>query len=170
MDECGVQIGVAKNQYVYTKHSKQVIILGFYQQLIPNAVRQIFIPHSNNYEQVSLVKAISTGSVAITLIIIVKAVTILESWIMDLPDNYLMHKSKTGYSNDEISLDWIKHFNKMTQEQAKGKWRLLLMDRYESHFTREFIEYTTSNKIQLQALSLYTTHFLQPLDVGVSSH
>ena len=101
--------------------------------------------------------------------IIVKAATILESWIMDLPDNSLMHKTETRYSNNETSLDWIKHFNKMTQEQAKSKWRLLLMDGYGSHFTRDFIEPTTSNKIQLWALPLHTTHFLQPLRCGLFS-
>jgi hypothetical protein len=34
---------------------------------------------------------------------------------MDLLDDYLIYKSETGYSNnDETSLDWIKHFNKIT--------------------------------------------------------
>lgn len=40
MDECGVWIGVVKNQYVYTKHGKQVIILKFYYQLISNIVHR----------------------------------------------------------------------------------------------------------------------------------
>jgi hypothetical protein len=40
MDECGVRIGVAKNQYVYTKYGKQVIILEFYYQLISNIVHR----------------------------------------------------------------------------------------------------------------------------------
>lgn len=74
----------------------------------------IFIPYLNNREQVSLVEAISASGVAIAPMIIVKAATILEGWIMDLPDDYLMHKSETGYSNNETSLDWIKHFNKIT--------------------------------------------------------
>ena len=73
--------------------------------MIPNAIQQIFIPYLNNYKQVSLIEAISANSVAITSIIIVKAATILEGWIMDLLDNYLMHKSETGYNNDETSLD-----------------------------------------------------------------
>jgi len=46
--------------------------------------------------------------------IIVKAATILEGWIMDLLDDYLIYKSETRYNNDEISLDWIKYFNKIT--------------------------------------------------------
>ncbi|XTI93600.1 hypothetical protein V2W45_1472924 [Cenococcum geophilum] len=53
----------------------------------------IFIPYLNNRD-----------GVAIAPMVI----------IIDLPDDYLMHKSETGYNNDETSLDWIKHFNKIT--------------------------------------------------------
>ncbi|XTI88020.1 hypothetical protein V2W45_1235910, partial [Cenococcum geophilum] len=74
--------------YVYTKHGKQ-----------------IFIPYLNNRKQVSLVEAILASSVAITPIIIVKAATILEGWIIDLLDNYLIYKSETRYSNNKTSLD-----------------------------------------------------------------
>ncbi|OCK91657.1 uncharacterized protein K441DRAFT_573763, partial [Cenococcum geophilum 1.58] len=65
----------------------------------------IFIPYLNNRKQVSLVEAILASSVAITPIIIVKAATILEGWIIDLLDNYLIYKSETRYSNNKTSLD-----------------------------------------------------------------
>ena len=66
MDKYKVRIGFTKNQYIYTKYGKQVIILGFYQQLIPNAIRQVFIPYLNNRKQVSLVETILASSIAIT--------------------------------------------------------------------------------------------------------
>ncbi|KAF2177060.1 DDE-domain-containing protein, partial [Zopfia rhizophila CBS 207.26] len=149
MDETGCRIGVAKNQYVYTKHGKTV-----------------FIPHSNNRELMTLVEACSANGEIIDPMIIIKASTILERWVMDLPDDYLIHKSDSGYSNDETSLDWIKHFNKMTKHKTKGTWRLLILDGYGSHHTREFIRYAARNRIQLFALPPHTTHFLQVLDVG----
>jgi hypothetical protein len=32
-------------------------------------------------------------------------------WYTKLPDNYLVGVSETGYSNDELSIDWLKHFD-----------------------------------------------------------
>ena len=149
MDECGVRIGVAKNQYVYTKHGKEILI-----------------PHANNREQISLVECCSADGRVIDPMLIIKASTILEHWVIDLPPKYLLHKSNSGYSNDQTSLDWIKHFDKMTRDQTKGVWRLLFLDGYGSHYTKEFCEYAESKKIQLIGLPPHTTHLLQPLDVG----
>jgi hypothetical protein len=43
---------------------------------------------------------------------------------------------------------------------------MLLMDNYLSHLTWQFIQYALSRKIVLVALPPYSTHKLQPLDVG----
>jgi hypothetical protein len=149
MDECGVRVGVSKSQYVYTKHGKQILI-----------------PHANNREQISLVECCSADGRVIDPMLIIKASTIFEHWIVDLPPKYLIHTSDSGYSNDQTSLDWIKHFDRMTENQTKGVWRLLFLDGYGSHYTKEFCEYAESKKIQLIGLPPHTTHLLQPLDVG----
>jgi len=98
--------------------------------------------------------------------VIVKAASIFENWILDLPPKYLIVPTESGYSNDEVSLQWIKHFDRMTRVQTKGVWRLLLLDGYGSHHTREFLQYAEEHKIQVFALPPHTTHILQPLDVG----
>jgi hypothetical protein len=61
MDETGCRIGIATNQYVYTKNR-----------------RQIFILSANNRELVTLVECISSDSAAIAPIVIVKAATLIE--------------------------------------------------------------------------------------------
>jgi hypothetical protein len=61
MDETGCRIGVAINQYVYSRNG-----------------RQIFIPNANNRELVTLVEAISSDGFAITPMVIVKAATVIE--------------------------------------------------------------------------------------------
>ena len=43
---------------------------------------------------------------------------------------------------------------------------MLLIDKYLSHLTQQFIQYTPSRKIILVALLPYLTHKLQPLDIG----
>jgi len=98
--------------------------------------------------------------------IIIKSSTILEKWIDDLPDQYLIGISDSGYSNDELSFEWIKHFNLQSRRKLRGVWRVLLLDGYGSHHTREFIQYAWENQILLFTLPPHTTHFLQVLDVG----
>ncbi|KAF1994311.1 CENP-B protein, partial [Amniculicola lignicola CBS 123094] len=149
MDETGYQIGVASNQYVYTQRGQQV-----------------FIPNANNRELVTLVECISTNGASITPIVIVKAQSVMEHWISNQLDNYLISVSDSGYTNDSLALDWLKHFEKMTRRRQVGAWRLLLVDGHGSHDTKQFAEFAEKYKIQLFALPPHTTYILQPLDVG----
>jgi hypothetical protein len=97
MDETGCCIGVAKNQYVYMRNKRTVIM-----------------PSANNHELITLVECVNATGNVIEPVIIIKAATLLENWVADMPDKYLIHKTESGYSTDETALDWLKHFNKMT--------------------------------------------------------
>ncbi len=85
----------------------------------------------------------------------------------DLGDDVLITISDTGYSNDWISLRWLKHFNRFSQKHQKGARRLLVMNGYGSHHTSEFLSYCEDHKIIPFGLPSHTTHLLQPLDVCV---
>jgi hypothetical protein len=98
--------------------------------------------------------------------VIVKATTMMEHWVTDLPNGYLIAVSETGYSNDSLALAWLKHFNTMTSKRTKGVWRLHLVDGHASHATKEFITYALDNHIQIYSLPPHTPHILQPLYVG----
>jgi hypothetical protein len=50
-----------------------------------------------------------------------------------------------------------------------GKRRLLLLDGHGSYLTARFIAFCIDKTIDLVVLPLYTSHILQPLDVGVFS-
>lgn len=101
--------------------------------------------------------------------IIVPGTVVQERWITEtgLANDTLISVTESGYSNDEISLDWIKHFENQTRARTKGTKRLLLLDGYGSHCTREFIEFCDSHRIILYCLIPHTTGKIQPLDVGV---
>ncbi len=79
----------------------------------------------------------------------------------------ILSTADTGYSNDWLSLEWLKHFDKHSAKTQKGAYRLLLMDGYGSHHTCEFIEYCDQVKIISFGLSAHTTHLLQSLDVMI---
>lgn len=42
-------------------------------------------------------------------------------------------KSESGYLNDELMMEYIKHFDNATNNRRAGKWRLLLFDGLSSH-------------------------------------
>ncbi|KAF1992971.1 DDE-domain-containing protein [Amniculicola lignicola CBS 123094] len=98
--------------------------------------------------------------------VIVKAQSIMEHWISDLPDDYLISVSDSGYTNNSLTLDWLKHFEKITRRRQVGAWQLLLVDGHGSHNTKQFAEFAEKYKIQLFTLPPHTTYILQPLNVG----
>ncbi|EOA82664.1 uncharacterized protein SETTUDRAFT_83600, partial [Exserohilum turcica Et28A] len=149
MDETGIRIGISKRQAVYTQHGRDVLM-----------------PTSNNRELVSLVECISASGHSIAPMIIVKGKSILDYWATDLPDDYFINTTSSGYSTDLTAFHWIQHFEKQTKARTKGLWRLLLLDGHGSHNTREFLEYCELHRILAVALPPHTTHLLQPLDVG----
>lgn len=120
----------------------------------------------NNRELNTLIECVCSTGFAIEPMVIIKAATIVEQWVVDLPDNYLIAISGSGYSNDQLALAWLKRFDRRTKQRSTGAWRLLLVDGHGSHLTREFIQYAEQQYIQLFALPPHTTHLLQLLDVG----
>jgi hypothetical protein len=59
----------------------------------------------------------------------------------ELSDDVLLATSDTGYMNDQLSLDWIYHFDTYTKQRQKGEWRMLIMGGHRSHLTIEFVSY-----------------------------
>jgi hypothetical protein len=115
---------------------------------------------------VTLVETIRSIGDYIPPMAIILAQNLVEEWFEDLPAGYLLAKSDTGYSNDELALEYIRHFQRQTKGSIVGRNRLLLIDGYGSHNTFECVTYAKSHGIHLYCLPPHTTHFLQPLDVG----
>ena len=114
------------------------------------------------------IKYINNAGKDIPPIIINSGVNHLAKWFNnDIYDNTLFAISKTGYSNDELSLEWLKHFDRESAKTQLGVWRLLLMDGYGAHETFEFITYCNQHKIMPFRMPPHTTHLLQSLDVVV---
>ncbi|KAF2475613.1 uncharacterized protein BDR25DRAFT_212102, partial [Lindgomyces ingoldianus] len=59
-----------------------------------------YMPYSNNKELVTLIKAVSASREFIAPIVIVKALSIIKRWCIELLDNYLISTSNTVYSNN----------------------------------------------------------------------
>jgi hypothetical protein len=75
--------------------------------------------------------------------------------------------SKKGWTNGEIGAEWIKHFDEQTKGKANGKWRSLLVDGHNSHYTQAFLEYATVHRIHVLCYPAHATHVYQGLDVVI---
>ena len=151
MDETGFRIGCGRAHWVVSGHSRKPLLL----------------TDPDNREYVTSCECISAGGRDIPLMVIIAGVLILEKWAQqnDLNDDVLLTPSPTGYSNDDLAIDWLKHFDKHSRKGQVGAWRMLIMDGYGSHMTYEFFTYAKRNQSELFRLPPHSTHLTQPLDV-----
>lgn len=120
-----------------------------------------------NREYLSSLECVGGGGDVLPNMLILSGKQHLEKWCEenDLDDNVAFAVSDSGYSNDEISLEWLEHFDKHTRKKRKGAWHMLIMDRAESHTHSEFVRVCYSKNILPFWLPPHTTRLLQPLDV-----
>lgn len=76
-----------------------------------------------------------------------------------------MATSDTGYSNNHLSLEWLKDFDCHSARRQEREYCLLILDKYGSHCTLKFIKYFDAHHIIPVCLPPHTTHFLQPLNI-----
>ena len=152
MDETGFQIGVGKDQLIVTKRKR---------------AHYFGIPE--NRESATAIEAISAGGRFIPAFLILSGQLHMSQWyqLRELEGDTVIGTSSTGYSNDELGLNWIKHFDKHTVKGTQGSKRLLIIDGHGSHHTKQFIQYCDDHGIIPFGLPPHLTHLLQPLDVVV---
>jgi hypothetical protein len=152
IDEKGCMKGIGDNCKVIVPRSKKK----------PSSIQP------GNREWVSIIECISANNYLLPPFIIFEGSHIQEAWIPDsLDDDVVIQVSPNGWTNCNIALDWIRHFNKHTAGRTRGKYRLLILDGHASHVSPQFVEYCVDNDIVPLCLPPHSTHELQPLDVGV---
>ena len=135
MNETGFRIGCGRAHWVVSGHSRKPLLL----------------TDPDNREYVTSCECISAGGRDIPPMVIIAGVLILEKWAQqnDLNDDVLLTTSPTSYSNDDLAIDWLKHFDKHSRKGQVGAWRMLILDGYGSHMTYEFFTYAKRNQIEL---------------------
>ena len=71
--------------------------------------------------------------------------------------------SDSGWTNDQLFIDWLKHFIKYSQA-SKANRCLLIVDGHGSHKTLDAINMCRENGVDMISLPPHCTHMLQPLD------
>ena len=112
MDETGFQIGMGKDQLIVTKRK-----------------RAHYFSLPENRESTTTIECISATREFLPLFLILSGILHMTQWyqVKELDSRMAIIPTSSGYSNDEISLEWIKHFDKHTAKKIVGSKRLLIL-------------------------------------------
>ena len=151
-DETGFMMGVASTAKVVTASEK-----GYKPKTV----------QSGNREWATVIQGVSAQGWAIPPFIILAGQYHLSAWYSEeLPGNWVIGVSETGWTTNELGFQWVQHFEKHTRSHAIGGWRLLVMDGHESHNSLQFHDFCKDNNIVTICMPSHSSHLLQPLDVG----
>jgi hypothetical protein len=84
----------------------------------------------------------------------------------ELDPSTVFDMSESGFTNDRIGVEWLKHFIKHTNSSPTALKKLLLRNGHGSHDTEEFKRLAHDNNIVLYMFPPHLTHLMQTLDVG----
>ena len=138
------------------------------QLCVTKRKRAHFFSMPENRGAATAIEAISVTGAFLPAFLILSGQNHMASWYSqaELHDETVITVSPIGYSNDEISLHWLKqHFH--LHAKSVGRKRLLILDGHGSHHTIEFIQFCEEYDIIPFSMPPHLTHILQPLDVAV---
>ena len=148
------------------KHTQRVIV--------PKTQRIIYTAGASNREWVSIIECVSAAGAALSPYLIFKGKQLqveFMRWIDRHLSSWSYGVSENGWTDNWHGISWLESFNKCTKRNlASDQWRLLILDGHKSHIQGDFWQYALDNKILLLCLPPHTSHYLQPLDVGVFTH
>ena len=73
--------------------------------------------------------------------------------------------SENGRTDSQIAVDYLRMFDKQTQEKANERTQVLFLDGHASHDTAELVNNAHAKNIKILSYPSHTTHVLQGLDV-----
>ena len=144
MDENGLPLNNRPPKILAEKGKKQVLSLSSVER----------------GENVTVVACCNASGSYIPPLIIFKGKRQKPEMQTNLPNGSLVCMSQIGYTNEDIFLKSLEHFQR---HRVPGRV-LLILDVHCSHSILPALEYCHSHKIEITALPLHTTHVLQPLD------
>jgi hypothetical protein len=119
-------------------------------------------------EWITVIQAINAEGQAIPPFIIGPGQYHLATWYREsnLPDDWAIATSPNGWTDNELGLEWLKHFDWCTAKRSNSRYRFLILDGHESHHSVDFETHCKENKIVTLCMPPHSSHLLQPLDVG----
>jgi hypothetical protein len=151
-DETGFQMGVISSMKVVT---------GAERRNRPQLVQP------GDWEWVTVIQSICAAGSCTPPFIIYKGRVHISAWYeeADIPCNCRLSVSESGWTNNALGLELLKHFDAHTKASQVGAYRLLILDGHESHLNQDFKDYCLENMILTLCMPAHSSHILQLLDV-----
>lgn len=86
----------------------------------------------------TLVQGVSAIGRVIPPFLIFAGKVFITSWFADLPRDWIITVSPTGWIINDLALAWLKHFDAYTKASSTRAYRLLIIDGHESHCLIDF--------------------------------
>lgn len=119
-----------------------------------------------NREWVTVIQGVGASGRRLPPFIIFAGKVLINVWFENLPADWVLEVSPNGWTNNQLALAWLEHFDKHTKSSSLGGYRLLIIDGHESHCSVEFQDLCKEKNIVLLCMPAHSSHLLQPLDVA----
>ncbi|KAI1508857.1 DDE superfamily endonuclease [Pyrenophora tritici-repentis] len=151
--------------FIMGKITTQLVITGAERRGRPKTLQP------GNREWVTLIAAISAAGWSVPPFLIFAGQYHLSAWYeeAEIPRDWAIAVSDNGWTNNELGVEWLKHFNAHTQARTIGARRLLIIDGHKSHQSLAFQELCKENNIYTLCMPPHSSHLLQPLNIGCFS-
>ena len=155
MDESGFSIGTIKAGRV----------------IINASIRSKLQAQPGRQEWVTVVECICADGTMISPLVIFKGETLSTAWVpASVAEDWRFSCNTKGWTSNLHGVEWLRRiFEPSTRAKADGKSRVLICDGHDSHVTGDFIQHCMENNIKLLILPPHSSHFTQPLDIGIFS-
>ena len=79
--------------------------------------------YSENCDYITSVECIGSAGETMPPMLLISGVIILRKWCqhIDLDSNIMIKTTKTGYANDDIALEWLRHLIDHTQNKGTAR-------------------------------------------------
>jgi hypothetical protein len=151
-DESGFLMGKISSQLVVTGSEK------------PGKAKKI---QPGDREWTTLIQGVGATGKRIPPFLIFAGKVLISNWFYDVPRDWVIQVSPTGWTNNDLAVAWLKHFD--SHASPVGAYRLLIIDGHESHCSVAFQDLCKEKKIITLCMPPHSSHLLQPLDVACFS-
>ena len=142
--------------FIMGKIATQLVVTASERRGRPKAVEP------GNRGWVTLIAAINAAGWAVLLFLIFASKYHLSAWYeeAEIPRYWAIAVSDNGWTNNELGVAWLKHFNVYTKTRVVGARRLLILDGHKSHQSLKFQELCNENNIYTLCMPPYSSHLL----------
>ncbi|EKD20232.1 hypothetical protein MBM_02184 [Drepanopeziza brunnea f. sp. 'multigermtubi' MB_m1] len=121
--------------------------------IVPIGIKEIYTRIYENRLSVTVIEAILADRKAIPLMIIFSE---------KMTRHEVVTVSESGYTNDRITIEWLKHFIKHTDQGPDKPWMILLLDSQLCYEALNFILLAKQNRFEAEyIISSFMRDFLQ---------